>query len=494
MRHKRRSPLKRFARLHFWAAFFSFTAYLSFGFVLGPDFFRQDLTKRISALADDIITVTATVLGPPAQPIVTATPVCVSGAPRILLDWADDAATDTWDIERDSLPLSTGVIVSQYTDTAVVPNATYSYIVSAYGPMAPGSAVSALVSATALDCPNILPAATITIETLGNQSVASDRSGIVMDRTRPAVTGTTNIPDALIRIVMTNPSIQADIVANSNGYFSWIPPVRLENGNHILSVTVTDPNDASRTATDSFTFRTKDDDADSGSGSDSGGGTVSDQGAEPSASSSAPEFDIDFSVSVNSGAQFVFQGDELTIVIRNTGKGFPAGTVFRGAILDASGKEVYNLGELSADLLGNAFEGISGRDAFSDAGVPIAGVASASELMILHPVKRVPLSLEPGTYRIRIDAIYRGRIVSREITLPIRAWPLIRFGENAEVTYYEVASFIGTIFFLLLSLFILFLLLFVREYWLYIHHVRHVTERNLMSIGLISPKRKGVAK
>ncbi len=463
MRHRSSPSLKRLARLHFWAAFFSFAAYLGFGFALGPDFFRNDITKRISALADDIITVTAVVLGPPAQPVIIATPVCVSGAPRINLDWANDAATDTWDIERDSLPLSTGVTVSQYVDTAVVPNATYAYIITAYGPMAPGSAVSAPVSATALDCPNILPPATVTIETLGGRSVASDRTGIVMDRTRPQVTGTTNIADALVRIAMTNPSIEADIVANGNGYFSWIPPVRLENGNHILSVTITDPNDPSRTATDSFIFRTRDGDANDGSGS--GGDAATGSGVGQSGSV-IPGIGIGFTIRVNNGAEFAFQGDPLDIAIVSTGAAFPEGTVFSSFILDASGKEIRGLG------------------------APVDGSGRSS----LRMDRKAPLSLEPGTYRIRIDAAHGGRIVSREAVIGIRAWPLIRFSENAEVTYYEVASFLGTIFFLLLSLLILFLLLFIREYWLYMHHIRHVTERHLAAIGLISPKRKGVAK
>jgi hypothetical protein len=465
MRRQQNPSFKRFARLHFWAVFFSFSAYVAFGFALGPDFFKRDILKRISALADDIITVTAVVLGPPATPIITVTPVCVSGAPRILLDWADDAATDTWDVERDSLPLSTGVTVSQYADTAVITNTSYTYVISAYGPMAPGSAVSAPVSVMALGCTNTLPAATVTIETLGGQSVASDRTGIVLDRTRPQVTGTTNIPGALVTITLTHPSIQANTVANVNGYFSWIPPVGLANDTHVLSVTITDPDDPSRTATDSFSFRTRDGDANDGNESSTGtAATGSDEGAS-SGTPAVPETSIDFSVSVNHGAQFVFQGDTLNIAIASAYQSFPEGTSFSVFILDATGKEVRGLG------------------------APVDG--SGQSTLLLE--RKAPLSIEPGTYRIRIDASYSGRIVSREVVLPIRSWPLIRFGENAEVTYFEVASFFGTIFFLLLSLFLFLLLLFVREYWLYLHHIRHVTERNFGKMGFIS-SRKGVAK
>lgn len=461
MRHTQRPYLKRFARIHFWAVFFSFTTYLSFGFALGPDFFKQDVMKRISALADDIITVTAVVLGPPAQPVVTATPVCVAGSPHINLDWANDAATDTWDIERDSLPLSTGVIVSQYADTAVVPNAAYTYIVTAYGPMSPGSAVSVPVSATALDCPNLLPPATVTIETVGGRQVATDRTGVSMDRTRPQITGTTNIPFAIVDISLTGPSISARITTNANGYFSWVPPTRLDNGTHTLAVTVTDPSDGARTATDTLSFRTKDGDSNDGSGVPAVSEPSTPAAGEPSSAAA-----MDFTVSVNSGAEFVFQGDALHIAVTSVRGTFPKGTILYGFILDASGKEIRGLGQ----------------------------PADASSLRTVLMERKAPLSLDPAAYRLRIDAVRDGRIVSREVPLVIRAWPLIRFGEHAEVTYFEVASLLGTIFFLLLSLLILFMLLFVREYWLYMHHIRHVTERNLEKMGFISPKRKGVAK
>lgn len=170
------ATMKRVARIHFWLLFFSFVTYTLAGFALGPGFFKADFLDRLQALADDVIVVTATVLGPPAEPIVTATPVCVSGAPRIVLDWADDEATDTWDIERDTLPLVTGLTSSTYTDTAVTANTTYEYVVTANGPMAPGTAISDPVSATALDCPTLLPDPTVLIQTLDSPHNANNKN------------------------------------------------------------------------------------------------------------------------------------------------------------------------------------------------------------------------------------------------------------------------------------------------------------------------------
>lgn len=463
MRHPDRKHFRLLARMHFWVMFFAFILYLCFGFALGPDFFKRDILERLHVFADDIISVTATVLSGPAKPVVTAIPVCVSGVPHIVLDWGNDTGTITWDIDRNGLPLSTGVVLSQYTDTSVTANTTYSYVVTAYGPMAPGSNISDPVSVTASDCQGILPPATVVIERLGVTNVAVNRSNISMDRQRPQVTGTTNIPNAVVDISMNRPQIEARFAANANGYFSWIPPIDLENGNHILSVTVIDPSDAGRTSRDGFTFRTEDG---VDSGSESRGSTSVDTTGIQKAST-ADESTMDFTVKINNGAQFVFQGDEVNVGILSQQGVFPIGTVFRLFVVDASGKEVLRLSEATIEL---------------------------SSQTALSLMQRIPLSLNPGVYRIRVDAYRRDTIVSRDVRLEIRAWPLVSFGGGTEVTYPEAASFIGSIFFIFLSLFILFLLFFVREYWLYLHHLRLVSERHLDRLGFISPKRKGVVR
>lgn len=458
-----RKQFRFLARMHFWVMFFAFILYVCFGFALGPDFFKRDIIARLHVFADDIISVTATVLSDPAKPVVTATPSCVSGVPRITLDWANDTGTTTWDIDRNGLPLSTGVVLSQYTDTSVTANTTYSYVVTAYGPMSPGSDISDPVSVTTADCQGILPPATVLIERVGAVHVAVNRSNVSMDRQRPQITGTTNIPNAIVDISLTRPQIEARFTANANGYFSWIPPIDLENGNHILSVTVIDPSDAGRTSRDGFTFRTEDG---TDSGSESRGGTSRDT-TERQNTPITDQSTIDFTVKINNGAQFVFQGDEVNVTILSQQGSFPIGTVFRFFVVDASGKEVLRLSEAAIEF---------------------------SSQTTLSLIQRMPLSLNPGVYRIRADAYRRDIIVSRDVRFEIRAWPLVSFGGGTEVTYPEAASFIGTIFLVLFSLFIFLLLFLVREYWLYLHHLRLVSERHLDRLGFISTKRKGVVR
>ena len=454
--HKKdvRRGLKRIASLHFWVMFFIFAAYLGFGFTLGPQFFVSDITKKIKVLADDLIVVTATVLPPPAKPAVTATATCVAGSPRIVLDWADDTGTTNWDITRDSAPLTTGLTASTYTDTAVAISTSYTYIVTAYGPMGPGTNTSDPVIGTTTDCTNVLPAATVRIETLDDEDVRTDRTDIDVSSRRPKVTGTTNIPNAIIDITTTNPDISARTGANANGYFEWVPPVKLEGGNHILRVTATDPNDSTRTATDSFIFH---------SGNFNRDEKDNKQDKEAISVSGVV---LDFVVRVNNVDGLVFQGDPLEVRVQSLSGPFPEELILGTVIVDEEGNDLFRFRE-NAVRVGETEVRIS---------------------------ENIPLSLEPGAYRVRVDGYVENRIVSREARFSVRAWPLIDFGGGAIITYQEVASYLGTAFFSLLSLFFLFLLFFVREYWLYLHAIRSVTDQSLKKLGVIAATRKGVVK
>ncbi len=449
----RDTKLKWVARFHFWVMFFSFFFYLGLGLTLGPEFLYQDIRKKLFAFADDTIVVTAVVPGPPAVPVITATPACVGLVPRIVLDWADDIGTMSWDIDRDSLPLTTGLTLSQYTDTAVVANTSYSYQITAYGPMFPGSAVSASVSVTTLECGSTAPV-TVTIETLGGKNVRPEnRANTDLSKRRPKVTGTSNTPYAILDISVTNPSIRARITANANGYFEWIPPIGLDTGNHVLSVTATDPADSSRTGMDSFTFWTK---------NVSGSSDSATNGTTPVSDGQSGTFD--FSVQVKNLDRELFQEDILSVVIAAKDTAFPASVAGRLYLNDPSRQDVFRL-------------------------LDAVELAEKTEVSI---EKVLPLYLEPGAYRVRADIVINGETISREDSFTLKGLPFLTIAGH-EVSYAEAASYIGLLFFSLFFLFLLFLLLFIREYWLYLHSLRAVTERQLVRLGFFG-HRKGVVR
>ncbi len=444
---QRNHKLKWIARLHFWVMFFSFFLYLGLGISLGPEFLYQDVRKKFFAFADDTIVVTAVVPGPPAVPMVTATPACTSLVPRITLDWADDSGTTVWNIDRDGLPLSTGLTASGFVDTAVVANTNYTYQVTATGPMSPGTAVSALVSVTTLDCASITPVVAI-IETLGGKNVRpGSRGNVDLSKRRPKVTGTTNTPYAIIDIMVTNPTLRARIVANANGYFEWIPPIGLDTGNHILSVTATDPNDASRSSTDSFIFWTKN--VSSAANEQKDKGAVSGQSSD----------EFDFSVMVTNPDKTLFQNEVLIMDIVARENAFPQASTGQVVVSDLGQQDVLRFGAID----------LSGR---KEARVE----------------DQIPLYLKPGEYRARADILVNGETISREDAFVLKGLAFFALG-NREVSYAEAASYIGTFFFLLLFLFLFFLLLFIREYWLYLHSLRAITERQLARLGFLGTRR-----
>lgn len=449
----RNTKVRWVARLHFWVMFFSFFLYLGLGLTLGPEFLYQDIRKKFFVQADDTIVVTAVVPGPPTVPIVVATPTCINLVPRVTLDWADDTGTTSWDIDRDSLALTTGLTLSQYTDTTVAANTNYTYQVIAYGPMFPGSATSVVTTVTTLDCANTAPV-TVSIETLGGKNVRSEnRANTDLSKRRPKVTGVSNTAYAIIDITLTNPSIRARITANANGYFEWIPPIGLDTGNHMLTVTATDPADSLRTGTDSFIFWTKNV---SGSDDSAGAGVVT--------VSFGRSGTFDFSVEVKNSDRELFQEDALSVDIVAKEGVFPAGVTGHFYLNDPSHQDVFQLFN-AADLGGRG---------------------------TVHIEKTIPLYLEPGQYRARADITIDGEMVSREDTFILKGLPFLVIG-GREVGYAEAASYAGFLFFSLLFLFLFLLLLFIREYWLYLYSLRTVTERQLARFGFFG-SRKGVIR
>ena len=454
---KSRSRQFRFlARLHFWVLAGSLFGYLALVFTLGPGFLSFDVAQKIRALADEVVVVTAVVLGPPQTPVVTATASCVSGNPRIVLDWADDAATTTWDIERDSSTLTTGVVTSGYTDTAVVGNTSYTYVVTALGPMSPGVAVSTAVSVTAIDCASLLPAATVTVTRLGGKNITPPRTlPIKTEDSRPRILGNTNVANALVSIILTRPSISAEITANTNGYFSWKPPRSLQVGRHTLTVTVTDPNDNTRTASETLEFYTKKIESESG-----------DESVPLAPAQLDTITPFDFSLTILTTDSRLQQGDRIEFIVKPVRGLFPSDTVFEPKLVNERGEVVFT----------------APSQVITPQGRP--GLSWSMD---------IPVYIPEGAYTLQVEAFFRGISLTRSVPITITIKPLFRLGDHGVITYAEAASYIGWILFGVLGILVAFLLFFLREYWLYLHSARHVTERELRRLGMIT-WRKGVGK
>lgn len=420
--------------------------------LLDPGFFSYDLRQKFRALADETITITASVLGPPAQPVVVGTALCNSstGTLSVVLNWADDANTETWDVNRDSLPLVTGLAVSQYTDTLVSVSTTYTYEVVAQGPMGPGFATSLPVSVTTpAECLISLAAPTVKIVSFNGRGIDQYDDTPSTSARRPVFTGTTNIPNALIAIsVGTNPNFLAALTANVNGYWSWQPPTGLTTGNHMFTVTATDPSVASRTVSATLRFSIKQKKDDTG-----GGGTSETQSHTPPSREL-----VDFTLQVTNPDATTFQGSSAEVLIRME----DVGQTFRGSeerlqlsLLDRNGKTVSSL------LLPVELE---------------RGSETVGSL-------EIPLYLIPGRYSVQGILVLGNTHMSREADLSVRAFPFLNLGPDVQVTYAEIVRFIGWISFFLLLFLLLWLFLYLREYWLYLQGDGSVDEFDFKRSG-----------
>jgi hypothetical protein len=468
---KKKKILRRLARVHFLLTVIAFGFYLSLSFFLGPKFLLSDLKEKFHTLASDIITVTARVLAPPVQPVVTATPVCVTGAPRVNLDWADDDNTLSWNIERDGPPLVSGLVASSFADATVANTTAYSYVVTAYGPMGPGFATSLPAVVTTLDCGTLQPTPTLDIVTFNGVNIAT-LGTLSTTILRPVFTGTTNIPNASMGILASSTAqvVSDSIIANGAGYWSWTPAVDLVAGNYTLSVTATDPLDGTRIITKSLSFTREEEISESSHG----GGGGSEKKKKPGiGATNAPV------VTQPSGAPFDFSLSDVPI------------SVYQGDVLRVS---------LEVLRMESRFVGMDaqvGYDLVTPNGRRIAHTETTLQLKehALSDMQiAVPLSADPGQqYHIRATVVMGKYSVTRTVPLTVLPLPILQLGGGVAVTLPQVVAFSGWIALTLLTLLLLWLFLFLREYWLYLHAWRHITERQLIRLGFFGT-RKGVLR
>jgi hypothetical protein len=450
-----------------------FVLYLVLSMIYSPQFLAKDLQSKFKALADDTVTITGRVLGPPEKPVVTGSAFCntSTGQLSVNLDWADDDGTQTFSIDRDALPLVAGLTQSQYSDTNVAVGTTYQYIVTAYGEMSPGFAVSDPVDIITPDeCNIVLPAAEIQVTDFNGNGLRTGSSGYPETTSKqPTFSGTTNIPNADITamISLSDLVINANFTANINGYWTWQPPVAVSTGQHALILTVADPNDATRTATTSFTFVIKS--SKGGGDDDDGKKSAEEEAAVPTITPETPAgIPLGFLLSIKDDSVLQGQSLETTVEINRLDpkyEGRPARIHY--VMLDAEGNEIGSVDQDVILHLGAKF----------DNRIPIAKYAAI------------------GPYRLRAELIYGKYNLSQEKNFEILPVPILKYGGGIVTTCPELLSQVGTISIWLLIALIVWLTLFWREYLKHFRALRQVTENNLADLGLIRRKKgKGVPR
>lgn len=459
--------VRRLFRLHVLALFVFLGVYFVLAF-FDPGLLSYDMRQKFHALADEAVAITATVLGPPVQPVVTATAVCDedTGTLSVALNWADDANSYTYDVSRDSAPLVSGLSSSAYNDTVVVVGTTYQYEVTANGPMGPGSATSDPVSVTTPSACEVTAAApTVTIVSFAGKNIDTYEGTPRVSGRRPLFSGTTSMASATL-LVTIGSSFSAQFSANSNGYWEWRPPQNLSSGSHTFTVVATDPDDSTRQATASLRFDTlKESNNDAVSTSkktsstgvtvSASAGTGTEQGV---AEKTLPPFHFAFSLDGNE--QSVLQGRELKIFL-----------TLRGLLEKYTHITVpirYSLTDTGYEVLFSET-----RDAYLTEG------ATIRESFVIPP------HVAPGEYLFRAEILLDDRNVSQTFPVSVRELPLIQLSSGETISYADIVRNLGWLSFFFLLALLLWMLLFIREFALYLQGDREVTEYDLKKAGYI---------
>jgi len=436
-------------RIHAYALSISLGVYFLFA-LFDPGLFSYDIRQKFRAIANDTIVVTATVLGAPAQPVVTATSQCDAGTGTltVLIDWGDDLNTYTHDIDRDSAPLVSGLGTSLYTDSNVTVGTTYVYEVIANGPMGPGSVTSLPVSVTtpAL-CDVNAQAPSVTIVSFASKSIDRYNGTPKTATRRPVFTGTTNIPNATMMVVLGDEFI-AQFTANGNGYWQWRPPESISFGGHVFTIMATDPGDPLRQDVASLRFKIlkpEEDEKKDNSGNDE------------LVTNALPGTPLVFRLMAD---DIVLQGEmlETVITVESIAERYRSISVpVRYTVLDEDG------GALRVLV----------RQVFI-----VPGTVITENLDI-------PLYMLSGSYRLQAEILLDSLSVSREEAFLVKELPLIRLSSGDALSYADIIRHLGWILLLAGLLFFIGLLLFLREFALYLRRDGEVTEYDLKKAGFI---------
>lgn len=466
-----------------WTSAF-FVLYLALSLVYSPEFLFSDMRSKFSALADETIMITAKVLAPPVKPVVSANAICNNaGNLYIDLNWADDEGSTSFNISRDGSPLVSGLSQSQFRDQNLIVDTTYAYEVTAIGSMGPGFAISDSLSVTTpAICEMVLPSPELQITSFEGKPAKPWKQENSSENKKPIITGTTNIPNAVVDIFISGSQmITATIQADLNGYWNWKPPMDLLTGEYSFFVSATDQNDPLRTVSAKIFViiekkgEQKHEDNAKKNTPISSLPPVIITPSKPSIPTSpiipveTPKQDL-FDFSLLLGQKEVLQGKNLDVIlkIKNISEQYAnADAKITYLVYDEKLKEISSFSQNEKIFQGAEFK------------------------------QQIPISkfLAKGKYYLEAQISLNKKIFTQRKSFQVLELPILNLGGGFVLTYPRLLSMMGTASILLLLLVLLWLFLFSREYWLYLHSLRHITERNLEKMGFFSPKsRKGVSK
>ena len=466
---------------HALATGFFVVAYVALSVIYGPEFLLSDMRAKYQAVADEMMRVSARVLGPPQKPIVSVNTTCTKDMLAIKLDWRDDESSEYFDIKRNDIPLAMGIPNSEYLDESVFTKTPYKYVVVARGLMEPGYAESEPINVTMPPgCERLHPKPSVKVTAISGGSI-DKRGKWSTYHKRPTFFGTTSIANANIKLKLNSKkTIYAELEANENGFWSWKPSADVSKEDHVLYMTATDPLDANKSVFNTFYFTAID--RENGEKKKVNEmenfktdimKVVTSNVVNPNNQIATADYtERDYQNSLNLESNLPFKIDT---VVKND-------KVYQGKELVTS----LSISHLKDDvkekkaLLFVAIKDDQGKE-----------INLSSNEITLSPdgnylqIDKVPLSLNKGEYKVYFEVKYDQNIISQEKKIVVEELPVLKLGGGFTVTYHELLSKMGTISIWMLIASLIWLAFLTREYWLSAHALRQITEESLRSMGMV---------
>jgi len=446
--------------------------YLVAGLMLNPRFFIADAKEKIGVVKGVMVSVR--VVGVPGQPTATATAGCDGLSSKVTLDWEETIDTTSYDIERDGSPLVTGLTETSYEDTVVDAGTNYSYVIISQGPR--GTTASNPVAVETLDCTTNVPA-TCSIVTIGGKNVAGEDGTIAIATLLPTITGTTNIPNAQIRIEISlaDPTI-INLTANENGYWSWTTPFSLSKERHQLTVTATDPVLNWRVATDTKYFQFA-----AVSQNEDNNKKENKKTEKTTPFTSVPSVPPEGSAPKESG-----QPLELSLEVLN-----PGGAAYVGGDLDLKTSIIPKEIPIPSELtLIYRIYAENGKDILFQQKEDV--VLKNSDPQNIFPVLKLPVLLRPGRHIVSVQTTAQESFISAQAFFEVKEMPLFSIG-STNVTWRMIMESVSWAILSLLLIILIFLGLLELEHHRAARALFQITENLLVKRGYFT-RRKGVSR
>ncbi len=345
-----------------------------------------------------------------------------------------------------------------------------------------------------ISAPSPLPQ--IQILSVGSADVSAVSTIQYSGSLQPIITGTANKQNAPVAVSLVGGSqtLHGSVTTRPSGYWEWpLPEAMIVDTSYLLTATVTDPLYPDRHATDTLTIvisapsppPSEEDTGGSSSHHHKGAGeTTSTVLPLPTGTLPKPP---PTTGSTGSGGPVLVQDMyipiQLSLVVTN-----PESQVFQnrdlGTQLTIVDLEKQFVG-MSVDVTYRVIDP-SGKEVLTRKQTLVLRSGAIQEEAVL-----VPFSWGDGEYHVRADVRAGQTLVSGETRFFVRLLPIFDFGGGIAINWNSFMSFIGWVISLLLLLLFLFFFAFSREYMLYLHSTRHITERMLFRKGFFGP-RKGV--